>query len=185
MTRNSLRNMPDYWLEQCISFDAMFAAHMMPYTVQPNVLSGRVELSGVFLLREALLADKVKFGECFVFCDICQREYVAGVDFMCGSGSLLHMVTICWVIIVYTCLTRNCSFVTASVVVPESVALESHCSGCESAVLVQHLLRVKQWSSTRLPIDGMKSVVFEGPSPTLCVAAGACVFIVMCVGMSL
>lgn len=66
-------------------------------------------------------------------------------------------------------------------VVPESVALENHCTGCESAVLIQHLLRVKQWTSVRLPIDGMKSVVFEGPSPTLCVAAGEFVVYVLCV----
>lgn len=38
--RNSLRHVAENWLEQCINFDAMFAAHMMPYAVQPNVMTG-------------------------------------------------------------------------------------------------------------------------------------------------
>jgi hypothetical protein len=49
---------------------------------------------------------------------------------------------------------------------------DEHCAGCESAFYVQHLLRVKQWTSQRLPIDGLKSVIFRSPSPTLCVASG-------------
>lgn len=32
--------MAESWLESCINFDAMFAAHMMPYAVQPNVMNG-------------------------------------------------------------------------------------------------------------------------------------------------
>jgi hypothetical protein len=53
----------DSWLEQCINFEAMFAAHLMPYTVQPNVMIGRVDLAAVFLHRESLLADKIQFGK--------------------------------------------------------------------------------------------------------------------------
>lgn len=40
VTRNSLRHVAESWLESCINFDAMFAAHMMPYAVQPNVMNG-------------------------------------------------------------------------------------------------------------------------------------------------
>ena len=63
VTRNALRQMPDYWLEQCINFDAMFSANLMPYTVQPNVMMGRIDLAAVFLQRESLVAESVKFGE--------------------------------------------------------------------------------------------------------------------------
>lgn len=56
--------------------------------------------------------------------------------------------------------------------IPESILSDELCTGCDAAVLVQHLLSAKQWYYARLPIDGMKSVVFRAPSPTLCVAAG-------------
>ena len=43
----------------------MFAAHTMPYTIQPNPMVGRIELAGVFLLKDALLAEKIKFGKLY------------------------------------------------------------------------------------------------------------------------
>jgi hypothetical protein len=33
-------------------------------------------------------------------------------------------------------------------------------------------VRNRLWSYLRLPIDGLQSVVFHGPSPTLCIASG-------------
>lgn len=38
--------------------------------------------------------------------------------------------------------------------------------------LVQHLVRTRRWSYARLAMDGLRSVVFDHPSPTLCVASG-------------
>jgi hypothetical protein len=33
-------------------------------------------------------------------------------------------------------------------------------------------VRNRLWSYLRLPIDGLRSVIFHGPSPTLCIASG-------------
>jgi len=46
------------------------------------------------------------------------------------------------------------------------------CIGCQDGYLTQHLVRSKRWTYTRLPIDGLKSIIFHGPSPTLCIASG-------------
>lgn len=62
-----------------------------------------------------------------------------------------------------------------SVPIPESILSDESCTGCDNAVLIQYLVRAKQWFYVRLPMDGMKSVVFRAPSPTLCVASGECV----------
>jgi hypothetical protein len=37
---------------------------------------------------------------------------------------------------------------------------------------VQRLVRGRGWSYARLPLDGLRSVVFEHPSPTHCAASG-------------
>lgn len=37
---------------------------------------------------------------------------------------------------------------------------------------VQRLVRTRGWSYARLPLDGLRSVVFDHPSPTHCVASG-------------
>ena len=46
------------------------------------------------------------------------------------------------------------------------------CLGNQGSYLVNHLVQKRLWSFTRLPIDGMRSVVFHGPSPTLCIGGG-------------
>lgn len=43
---------------------------------------------------------------------------------------------------------------------------------CEDGLFLQHLVRNKLWSYSRLPLDGLKSIVFTDSSPTLCVASG-------------
>ena len=48
------------------------------------------------------------------------------------------------------------------------------CPDCQTGLIMQYLMRVKQWQSVRLPIDGLKSVILRQPSPTLCVATGMC-----------
>lgn len=37
---------------------------------------------------------------------------------------------------------------------------------------MQRLVRRQGWSYSRLPLDGLRSVVFDHPSPTHCVASG-------------
>mmetsp|Transcript_29274 Transcript_29274/g.58426 ORF Transcript_29274/g.58426 Transcript_29274/m.58426 type:complete len:787 (-) Transcript_29274:10-2370(-) len=63
VTRSSLRRTPSNWLDHCINFDAMFAANLMPYTIQPNVMQGRIDLSAVFFLRDAVMVEKIIFGK--------------------------------------------------------------------------------------------------------------------------
>jgi hypothetical protein len=67
VTRTALRHASASWLEHCINFESMFVANLMPYTIQPNVLAGRVDLPAVFLHRDSLVASKVQFGK-FVTC---------------------------------------------------------------------------------------------------------------------
>jgi hypothetical protein len=46
------------------------------------------------------------------------------------------------------------------------------CLGNRGRHLVYHLMQNRLWGYERLPIDGMKSVVFHGNSPTLCIGSG-------------
>ncbi len=46
------------------------------------------------------------------------------------------------------------------------------CAGCQDGYFTEYLVRNRLWSYARLPIDGLKSIVFHGPSPTLCIASG-------------
>jgi hypothetical protein len=46
------------------------------------------------------------------------------------------------------------------------------CLNNQGAHLVHHLVQRRLWSYARLPIDGLRSVVFHGNSPTLCIGAG-------------
>jgi len=46
------------------------------------------------------------------------------------------------------------------------------CLGCQDGYLTQHLVTHRYWTYERLPIDGLRSIVFHGPSPTWCIASG-------------
>ena len=46
------------------------------------------------------------------------------------------------------------------------------CLGCQDGYLTQYLARNLRWTYTRLSVDGLRSIIFHGPSPTLCLAAG-------------
>ncbi len=46
------------------------------------------------------------------------------------------------------------------------------CLGCQDGYLAESLIADLSWEYLRLPLDGLKSIVFHGPSPTLCIAAG-------------
>lgn len=46
------------------------------------------------------------------------------------------------------------------------------CKGCQDGYLTESLVTQRYWSYVQLPIDGMRSMVFHGPSPTLCIASG-------------
>lgn len=43
---------------------------------------------------------------------------------------------------------------------------------CDDGYFLQHLVRSKFWSYTRLELDGLRSIVFQENSPTLCIASG-------------
>jgi hypothetical protein len=44
--------------------------------------------------------------------------------------------------------------------------------GCQDGYLTQYLVRSRRWEYVRMPLDGLRSIVFHGPSPTWCVAGG-------------
>lgn len=46
------------------------------------------------------------------------------------------------------------------------------CKGCQDGYLTHYLTTRRGWKYTKLPIDGLKSIVFHGPSPLWCIAAG-------------
>ena len=46
------------------------------------------------------------------------------------------------------------------------------CKSCNDGYFTQYLVRSRGWTYTRLAIDGLRSIVFHGPSPTLCIAQG-------------
>lgn len=46
------------------------------------------------------------------------------------------------------------------------------CLGCQDGYFTQFLVDQLRWTYRRLPLDGLKSLVFHGPSPTWCVASG-------------
>jgi len=46
------------------------------------------------------------------------------------------------------------------------------CVGCQDGYLTQYLVRNRGWTYERMPLDGLKSIVFHGPSPTWCIAGG-------------
>jgi len=46
------------------------------------------------------------------------------------------------------------------------------CLGCQDGYMTQYLVRSRGWQYVRLPLDGLQSIVFHGPSPTWCIAGG-------------
>jgi hypothetical protein len=46
------------------------------------------------------------------------------------------------------------------------------CFGCQDGYMAEYLAGPAGWAVTQMPVDGLRSVMFHGPSPTLCIAAG-------------
>eukprot|EP00981_Chlorochromonas_danica_P003353 scaffold644_cov168-Ochromonas_danica.AAC.45 len=46
------------------------------------------------------------------------------------------------------------------------------CTGCQDGYFTEYLVQDRHWRYAQLPIDGLQSVVFHGPSPVWCAAAG-------------
>lgn len=46
------------------------------------------------------------------------------------------------------------------------------CSGCQDGYFTEYLTTQRGWKYVKLPIDGLRSILFHGPSPLWCVAAG-------------
>ena len=46
------------------------------------------------------------------------------------------------------------------------------CPHCSDGYFIQHLVRNRGWSYSRLALDGLRSIVFDGTSPTYCIASG-------------
>jgi hypothetical protein len=46
------------------------------------------------------------------------------------------------------------------------------CLGCQDGYLTEYLVKNRHWTYRRLPIDGLKSTLFHGPSPSWCIASG-------------
>ena len=46
------------------------------------------------------------------------------------------------------------------------------CKGCQDGYLTEYLVNYRDWTYHRLPLDGLRSTVFHGPSPSWCIASG-------------
>jgi len=46
------------------------------------------------------------------------------------------------------------------------------CRGCQDGYLIEYLMFKAFWRYVRLPLQGLRSIVFHGPSPTWCLASG-------------
>jgi hypothetical protein len=46
------------------------------------------------------------------------------------------------------------------------------CLSCQDGYLTEYLVKNRHWTYRRLPIDGLKSTLFHGPSPSWCIASG-------------
>ena len=46
------------------------------------------------------------------------------------------------------------------------------CTHCSEGYFIQHLVRNRGWSYSRLALDGLRSIVFDSTSPTYCIASG-------------
>ncbi|RYY77549.1 hypothetical protein EON63_18545 [archaeon] len=46
------------------------------------------------------------------------------------------------------------------------------CTGCQDGYFTEHLVQNRHWTYATLGIDGLQSIVYHGPSPLYCLAAG-------------
>lgn len=47
-----------------------------------------------------------------------------------------------------------------------------HCPGCQDGNFIEFLYLHRNWEYLNLANDGLKSMIFHGPSPTWCIASG-------------
>jgi hypothetical protein len=153
-------------MDMCVSYEAMFAAYLLPFTVQPSPSHSRMDLSAVFLRRDSLLKEMAA-GAAGVL-------GVAGVAGVAGAGG-------------WSADSGKQSNAGADGAGDRDGSADSaegadahlgsdfgveQCAGCEAGLLVQRLVHSSLWQYARLPLDGFKSVVFHGPSPAVCAASG-------------
>jgi hypothetical protein len=69
-------------------------------------------------------------------------------------------------------MVLTCLFYLSTFLVNFSDPSRFHCVGCNDGYFTQYLVRNRGWSYARLPLDGLRSIMFHGPSPTHCIAAG-------------
>ncbi len=146
---------------RCVGVETSLRVHNFVYTVQPVPIVGRVDLAAVFL-------DAVKFKQ--------EQLYFS---------KLLHKMLIVCRYSIFSALAHihiNVDSIWTSIVGASFLFLGNFsdvtkyaCKGCQDGYLTESLVAQRHWSYYQLPIDGLKSMVFHGPSPTLGVAAGASV----------
>jgi len=140
---------------RCVGVETSLRVHNFVYTVQPVPIVGRVDLAAVFL-------DAVKFKqEQLYFSKLLQKIFRVLCHLTFSAPLQIHSI---WTYIVgaFCIFEGNFSDVT-----------KYACKGCQDGYLTESLVAQRHWSYYQLPIDGLKSMVFHGPSPTLCVASGA------------
>lgn len=153
--------------------------HNFVYTIQTVPLVGRVDLAAVFLDVAKLKNEHLFFSK---FCSVCVR---AGDMRVICWFVMLRLVAVAsyWLypVIVHASTTTYLSFSPLATLITAYVFITAgnfsdvskySCKGCQDGYLTEALVSQRHWTYLQLPIDGLKSMVFHGPSPTLCIASG-------------
>lgn len=136
------------WDQFCVGITATFKLHELGYTIQPRPALGKVDLAAVFFDREKLEQEHIFFGKKFFFLPFHQIG--------CHLVSFLFFIILCFLLFVGNFTDQD----------------RFPCRGCQDGYFTEYLVRTRLWKYERLPINGMKSIVFHGPSLTWCLAAG-------------
>jgi hypothetical protein len=150
------------WTDYCTGLEAALLFNSYTYTVQPRPVLGKVDLAAVFYSRSKYEAANITF---------------------CESTPLLAVM--------HPWFRLTSCVSGASLPLPLSLLLAGDftdpkrypCLGCQDGYLTEYLARNLRWDYARLSVDGLKSIIFHGPSPTLCIAAGEqsrCMAIISC-----
>jgi hypothetical protein len=80
---------------------------------------------------------------------------------------LLLLLLLCYIHLLF----YRCSFPSIPGNFSDPTKLNVECEACLDGYFTQYLVRNRGWSYSRLPMDGLRSLIFDGLSPTYCIAS--------------
>jgi hypothetical protein len=135
------------WDKRCLGLQAMIELNQLASTSGSMPKVARIDLAALVVSREKLAQENIRFG-----------EYMRRIVTLM-SHIIMQLTYFCYLL----CSTISGNF---------SDQHRFNCAGCNDGYFTQYLVRNRGWSYSRLPLDGLRSLMFHGPSPTHCIAAG-------------